>query len=119
MLQTEHDFELPKGYVDADGNVHRTGTMRLARAIDEIVPLKDVRVEKNPAYLIIILLSRVVVRLGSVKEVTPKVIENLFTDDLLFLHDTYRRINGDPTVALECPKCGHGFELQESRLGKT
>ena len=65
MFQTEFPFELPKGYLDASGILHKTGTMRLATAADEIVPLKDPRVQQNPSYLTIILLARVITRLGS------------------------------------------------------
>ena len=57
MLQTEFPFRLPLGYVDPDGNLHRDGTMRLATAFDEIAPLKDPRVQSNPGYLLVILLS--------------------------------------------------------------
>ena len=75
MFRTEHEFTLPKGYVDPEGNLHRQGVMRLATAADEILPLRDPRVEQNPAYLLIILLSRVVINLGRVKPITPKTIE--------------------------------------------
>ena len=94
VLVTEVDFELPKGYVDADGNLHRKGVMRLATAADEIYPLKDPRVQNWPAYLIVILLSRVVTRLGSLAEINPGVIEGLFSEDLAYLQDLYNRVNG-------------------------
>jgi hypothetical protein len=93
MLQTEYEFTLPLGYVDQDGELHRDGTMRLATAADEILPLKDPRVRSNEAYLIVILLSRVVERLGSVPQVTPKVVEGLFAADLAYLQELYNRIN--------------------------
>lgn len=96
-LQTEFDFTLPRGYVDKDGTVHKTGRMRLATAIDEIAPLRDPRVRANQAYLVIILLARVVTRLGSVDVIDTNVIENLFSADLAFLQDLYRRIN-DPSA---------------------
>lgn len=96
-LQTEYEFVLPKGYIDKDGNLHREGTMRLANAKDEISPLADPRVQRNQAYLIIILLSRVITRLGGVRDINPSVIESLFTADLRYLQDFYNRINGgDP-----------------------
>lgn len=93
MLQTEYEFNLPLGYVDGDGNLHREGTMRLATAADEILPLKDPRVRSNEAYLVVILLSRVIERLGSVPQVTPKVIEGLYVADLAYLQDFYNRTN--------------------------
>src|SRR5574340_1467484 len=77
MFQTEHEFKLPFGYVDEDGTLHREGIMRLATAADEILPLKDPRVQSNQAYLVVILISRVVTRLGGIAQVTPKVIEGL------------------------------------------
>lgn len=98
-LQTEFSFTLPKGYVDDDGQLHRQGTMRLATARDEIQPLRDARVKENEAYLTIILLSRVVTELGSLDQVTPKVVEGLFAADLSYLQDLYQIVNfGDPSV---------------------
>lgn len=93
MIQTEFEFALPKGYLDGDGNLHRKGVMRLARAIDEIVPMRDPRVKSNPAYATVIILSRVITRLGALDEVTPIVIENLFACDLNYLQQFYRQIN--------------------------
>ncbi|MEL7037548.1 MAG: hypothetical protein AAFO04_18275 [Cyanobacteria bacterium J06592_8] len=92
-MQTEFEFTLPKGYLDEQGNVHQQGVMRLSRAIDEIVPLRDPRVQANPAYATVIILARVIVRLGSLEEVSPAVIENLFSVDLAYLQDFYREIN--------------------------
>jgi hypothetical protein len=92
-LQTEFPFVLPKGYVDQHGALHREGVMRLANASDEIEPLRDHRVQENEAYLTVIVLSRVVVSLGSLSQVTPKTIEGLFVSDLSFLQDLYRAIN--------------------------
>lgn len=93
MLQTEFEFILPKGYLDADGNLHRKGIMRLSRAIDEIVPLRDPRVKSNPAYATVMILSRVITRLGALEEVSPLVIEDLFACDLNYLQKFYRQIN--------------------------
>ncbi|HBL11308.1 MAG TPA: hypothetical protein DD379_07855 [Cyanobacteria bacterium UBA11162] len=93
MIQTEFEFTLPKGYLDSDGNLHRKGVMRLARAIDEIVPMRDPRVKSNPAYATVIILSRVISRLGALDEVTPMIVENLFACDLNYLQSFYRQIN--------------------------
>ena len=92
-MQTEFEFTLPKGYIDNDGNVHRKGVMRLSRAIDEIVPLRDPRVKSNPAYATVIILTRVIARLGALDEVTPMVVERLFACDLNYLQKSYRQIN--------------------------
>lgn len=110
-LRTEFPFELPRGYVDDTGEVHRQGTMRLATARDEIVPLRDPRVRQTEAYLTVILLSRVVTRLGSIDPITPNTIEGLFATDLAFLQDLYRRINqeGHTQAAVSCPECDHEF----------
>jgi hypothetical protein len=93
-LQTEFDFKLPKGYVDGDGTLQRDGRMRLATAADEILPLKDPRVKNNPSYLTVIVLARVVTQLGSLEDINPRIIEGLFVEDLAYLQDLYRRING-------------------------
>lgn len=92
-LQTEFDFLLPRGYVSSDGSLHRKGRMRLATAMDEIAPLRDPRVKANQAYLVIILLARVVTKLGEVDVIDTGVIENLFSSDLAYLQDLYRKIN--------------------------
>jgi phage FluMu protein gp41 len=93
MFQTEFDFTLPKGYLDGEGNLHRKGVMKLSKAIDEIVPLKDPRVRANPAYATVIILARVITQLGALEEVSPNVIEGLFASDLNYLHQFYRQIN--------------------------
>lgn len=92
-LQTEFEFTLPRGYVDSNGVLHKKGRMRLATAMDEIAPMRDPRVRSNQMYLIIILLSRVITQLGSVEVIDTGVIENLFSADLNYLQDFYRKIN--------------------------
>ena len=102
MVQTEFEFTLPKGYLDAEGNLHRIGVMRLALAIDEIIPMRDPRVKLNPAYSTVIILARVITRLGALDEVSPTIIENLFAGDLNYLYQFYRHINDleatEPTI---------------------
>jgi len=110
-FQTEFEFTLPKGYVDSEGNLHKKGIMRLATAADEILPMKDPRAQANPAYLTIILLSRVT-KLGSLPQTDTKVIEGLFASDFSYLQDFYGRINGNGTakIRVTCPKCEQIFE---------
>ncbi len=112
-FQTEFKFTLPKGYVDKEGNLHREGTMRLATAMDEIAPLQDYRVQANRAYLVIILLSRVIQKLGTVDMVTPNIVEKMFSSDLAYLQDFYRKINeeGSAMMDVKCPSCNHGFQV--------
>lgn len=120
MLQTEFSFTLPKGYVDEAGTLHKQGTMRLATAADEITPLRDSRVQQNPAYLTVILLSRVVASLGGLKMVTPRVIEELYTSDFAYLQEMYNRINenGANTVQTKCPKCEQAFDVELESVGE-
>lgn len=112
-LRTEFAFQLPVGYLDDDGQVHRHGTMRLARARDEIAPLRDPRVRDNEAYLTVLLLSRTITQLGTVPSVTPAVVEGLFTPDLAFLQDLYRRVNqeGHTQATVCCPSCRTDFAV--------
>ena len=100
-LQTEFEFTLPKGFMDANGTLHRKGRMRLATAMDEIAPLRDPRVRANQAYLVIILLSRVITSLGTVDIIDTGVVENMFSSDLAYLQDFYRQINEPPEEAGE------------------
>src|SRR5438093_12864935 len=96
-LQTQFPFTLPKGYVDGEGHLHRSGVMRLATARDEIEPLRDLRVQENDAYLTVVMLSRVISELGTIRTVTPNMVEGLFAVDLAFLQEFYGIINfGDP-----------------------
>ena len=119
-LQTEFSFTLPRGYVDKEGNLHKEGVMRLATAADEIYPLKDMRVRSNQAYLVVILLSRVITRLGTLPEITPTIIEGLFSADLAYLQDFYRQINEEGTSnrTVTCPECNHSFEVDISHPGE-
>ena len=118
-LQTEFEFTLPRGYVDQNGQVHRQGRMRLATAMDEITPLRDPRVHSNQAYLVILLLARVITQLGTLAAVTTDVIENLFAADLAYLQAFYRRINeeGQTTIPVACPQCQTKFEVDLASLG--
>jgi hypothetical protein len=121
-LRTEFPFTLPRGYVDATGTVHRDGVMRLATARDELIPLRDDRVRENPAYLTVVLLARVITRLGGIDDVHVGIVENLFASDLAFLQDLYGRVNaeGHARAAVSCPACNHEFtiDLSGSRLGE-
>jgi hypothetical protein len=119
MFQTEYDFVLPMGFLDKEGALHREGVMRLATAADEILPLKDPRVQKNPAYLVVILLSRVVTRLGGVSPITPAVIEGLFSADLGYLQQLYNEVNQveEEKPGAVCPHCSHAFELERAAPG--
>ncbi len=121
-LITEFTFVLPRGYVDASGTVHRDGVMRLATARDELIPLRDDRVRENSAYLTVVLLARVITRLGTITDVHAGIVENLFAADLAFLQDLYRRVNteGHTRAAVTCPSCSHRFAVDVSggRLGE-
>ena len=122
-LRTEFPFVLPRGYVDSSGRVHRDGVMRLATARDELVPLRDDRVRENSAYLTVVLLARVITRIGSIEDVHAGIMENLFAADLAFLQDLYRRVNteGHTRASVTCPACSHRFAVDVSggRLGES
>lgn len=119
-FQTEYEFELPRGYIDSSGEVHKKGSMRLATAADEILPMRDPRVQQNPGYLTVILLSRVITRLGTLNSINTKIIEGLFTIDMAFLQDLYQRINMSevPSYKVQCPKCENTFEVPLDFLGE-
>ncbi|MFJ9320879.1 hypothetical protein [Streptomyces globisporus] len=122
-LQTEFAFELPRGYVDDEGRVHRSGTMRLATARDELKPQIDLRVKENPAYLSVVLLAQVITQLGPVTDVHTGIVERMYATDVAFLQDFYRRINseGHTHAAVTCPLCQGSFEVDLSggRLGES
>ena len=121
-LITEFAFVLPRGYVDGAGAVHREGVMRLATARDELIPLRDDRVRENSAYLTVVLLARVITRIGTITDIHAGIVDNLFAADLAFLQDLYRRVNteGHTRAAVSCPSCSHRFAVDVSggRLGE-
>jgi len=113
-FKTQFAFRLPRGFVDESGNLHRDGVMRLATARDEILPLQDYRVQSNRAYLVIVLLSRVITKIGEQTSISVDMIENLFSTDLAYLQEFYRKINeegGVPKHHVACPKCGNEMDI--------
>ena len=124
-MQTEFAFTLPRGYVDGSGTVHREGVMRLATARDEIEPLRDAEVRRNEAYLAVLLLSRVITRIGTLTEITPELVEGMYAADFDHLQRLYERINtdGEAVGAVTCPHCAQAFEvdlteIEDGRLGE-
>jgi hypothetical protein len=118
MFQTEFAFTLPCGLLDEDGTLHREGVMRRATAADEILPLRDPRVTKNQAYLVVILLARVITRLGGMEAITPKTIESLYATDLAYLQNRYNEINRlEENVPVTCPQCQHHFAPEAQAAG--
>ena len=118
-VQTEFEFELPVGYVDKEGNLHKRGTMRMATAMDEITPMNDMRVQSNEAYLVIVLLARVITSLGSLQSINTGVIENLFAADLAYLQTFYQQINENGKTKFDtvCPHCGKTIGVDLATLG--
>ena len=112
-METVFDFELPKGYLDTSGTVHKFGKMRLATAGDEMKAQRDLRVLANPSYLTIVLLSEVITEIEGVNIIAPTTVERLFTADLAFLQDMYQRINDiePPVMHFVCPDCGKEHEI--------
>ena len=122
-FQTEVEFTLPRGYMDESGTLHQEGVMRLATAADEILPLKDPRVQSNPAYLTVIVLSRVITKLGALPDVNPRIIENLYASDVSFLQSLYQKINTNSTGnghrRVSCPNCNEEIEVEDHSLGEV
>ena|SRR5215218_814710 len=114
-FSTEYPFSLPKGYIDEEGNLHQKGVMRLARAADEMYSTKDIRVQSNPPYITVIILSRVITKLGNLPQenINPKLLENLFVSDFAYLRNFYEKINGNGNskIPAVCPKCENKFEV--------
>ncbi len=122
-FQTEIEFRLPRGYMDEDGTLHHEGVMRLATAADEILPLKDPRVQSNPAYLTVIVLSRVVTKLGGLPDVNPRIIENLYASDVSYLQSLYQKLNtngnGNGHRKVACPNCNEEVDIGDQILGEV
>lgn len=118
----EYPFELPVGFDDGSGELKKKGKMRLARASDEILPLREPKVQSNPAYLSVILLSRVVTELGSKvgDQINPATIETLFSADFAYLQEMYNRINQKESNLIQviCPHCQNDLEVDLSFSGE-
>ncbi len=110
-FQTEIEFELPRGFSDSEGTLHKKGKMRMATAADEINPYLDPRTKQNELFSTIIILSRVVISLGSLPSINTNIIENLFSIDLAYLLDLYNRLNRDGSNSIKtlCPHCKQEF----------
>lgn len=119
MLNTVYEFSLPLGFVGPDGTLHRSGVMRLSTALDELESMNDPRVRANPQYLGVLLLSRVIERLGGLRPVSPETVEQLFSADYAHLQDLFVRLNdaAPSLIETECPRCRHRFALDFSGAG--
>jgi hypothetical protein len=119
-IQTEFEFILPRGLVDGESNLHRQGVMRLATAKDEIIVQKNRTAQDNSAYGTLVMLSQVIIRLGSLTEITPNILENLFSKDLAYLREFYNRINqqGDDYIPVQCPQCNTNFQVELALAGE-
>src|ERR1051325_1318789 len=119
MLHTEYEFTLPVGFVDASGTLHRNGVMKLCTALDELEALEDPRVRAKQSYLSVVLLSRVIERIGEVTDITPDLVERLFSADFAYLQALFVRLNDiqPPGFETQCPKCGNRFALDLSGRG--
>lgn len=120
LFPTEFPFTLPKGLIDAQGQLHQTGRMRLATARDELALLQDRRIQDNPAYGSVVMLSRVIVQLGELETVTPELLEQLFRPDIEYLKVFYDQIHqtGMPHIGVHCPQCHHEFMAELSPSGE-
>jgi len=120
-IHTEFDFTLPKGLLDAEGNLHRQGLMRLATAKDEIIVQKNRAAQENTVYAAIVMLSQVITRLGNLTDITPNLLENLFSRDLAYLREFYNQINqqGDAYIPVQCPQCNSSFQVELSLAGES
>lgn len=117
---TEFEFVLPKGLVDEQGTVHQQGTMRLSTAKDELAVQKNRQVQTDPSYGVLVILSRVITRLGNLSSITPEMLENLFSRDLAYLREFYNRINqqGDALIPVQCPHCNGHFTAELTLAGE-
>ncbi|MCU0567172.1 MAG: phage tail assembly protein [Oculatellaceae cyanobacterium Prado106] len=117
---TEFEFKLPRGLVDPDGAIHQAGRMRLATAKDEMLVQKNYQAQDNETYGTLVMLSQVITTLGTLKELTPELLENLFSLDLAYLQEFYNRINqsGQAHVPVQCPTCRQQFAVEFALSGE-
>lgn len=120
-LRTEFDFTLPRGLIDSQNRVHRHGVMRLATAKDEIFVQKQRKVQDNPAYAVLVMLSQVITRLGSLNSVSPDLLEELVILDIAYLREFYNQVNqqGNAYIPAHCPNCNTQFKVEIELAGES
>ncbi len=110
--QREFELDLPVGYADASGRVHRRAVIRKLRGHEEVL-LYDPSL--SPGRLVTELIRSCLVRLGELPEVDAELIARLYTADRNYLLLELRRITfGDRLPASYlCPRCGSEVAVVE------
>lgn len=93
MSLEQIEFDLPHGYVDKKGKLHKSGTMRVSTQDDEVLIKQHGKYKLDHSYAKIAILAKVVTKLGTLKQVTPEIIADLYADDLRFLKALYEELN--------------------------
>jgi hypothetical protein len=120
-IRTEFPFVLPKGLIDKDNTRQKTkGTMRLIKVKDLLQIHQDARVKETEAYFYIVLLARVITKLGNEKMVNTKIIESLCPEDFAFLVDFLNEINHKvlKSIPIECSACKNKYIGEFALLGE-
>ena len=113
IVKTEYTFELPKGYVDKDGTLHREVVLREITGADQEAMLNP-SLRNNPAKMLTALLARVIIRIGTLekKKIDTSVTAGMFKSDRDFLISKLKEIDSGPDMEIdvECPDCGRKFK---------
>lgn len=111
----EFDFELPVGYVDEDGRVHRAVTLRKMTGHEEAI-LADKKIRQNGGLMVTQLLASCIRRLGDIQPVTRQVVSQLTSPDRNYLLLELRKITfgKELEATYVCPACGESTrQLQD------
>lgn len=103
----EFEFELPVGYVDEDGRVHRAAVLRKMTGREEVL-LADRKLRQNGGRLVTELLASCLRRLGELEPVPREVVSRLTSADRNYLLLELRKITFGSTMetTYDCPSCG-------------
>lgn len=117
QLSTEFPFTLPRGLIDAQRQVHRRGSVRLATVKDELLVQSLPSVGNNPAHKSLLMLSQVISRLRGLSLVSLDILEQLTLRDIIYLREFSNRVNqqGDIYIPTECPHCQAQFAVELAR----
>jgi hypothetical protein len=110
----EFTLELPIGYVDADGRLHRTAALRKMTGRDEAI-MADKTNRTNAARMITELLANCLKRIGDIEKPRRTIVQQLYSGDRYFLLMKLREITFGPEMraSYSCPTCREANDLLE------
>lgn len=105
-------FELPVGYEDNEGKVHRNGILKLTTG--DIEERLATMIRQNPGKANTAMMTACIQSLGDLKTVDTRVLREMTRRDREYLTNIMREYKCGPNFSYdtECPYCGNSFTVQ-------